>query len=269
MNFEDSRPIGIFDSGVGGLSVLDEIKKVLPTENFVYMSDTLRMPYGERSEKEIVDYTRECLEKLKEENVKIVVIASSTSSGSALEIMKEEFDFPVIGVIGASAVDSALDTKKKKILILSTNATAKSEVYVNAIEKIDSRVECQQIACPKLIKAIEDALTEDEVEKIIVEYLEPFKDFDYDILLLGSTHFSFAEKIIEKILIENNKKVKITNPSESLASSLETIIKDMKFSNDKGDNSVKYIVTGDVEKFKKSMDFLCGIKNQNVIKFEV
>lgn len=271
MNFLNDRPIGVFDSGVGGLSVLKELKKTFPNENFIYVADTLRMPYGEREAQEIVQYTRECFKKLEEENVKLVAIACNTSTSYSLEEMKKEFDFPVIGVTGAGSLDASLATKNKKILIMATNATVKSGIFEELVGKVDSKVEIKLKGCPQLVRAVEEGKGQKAEYEIVKSCIGEFKNYDYDTLLLGCTHFPLAKKAIEEVLKEENKKVNLIDPAKSIAIDLKTIMNDLRMLSEKNQASIKYFVTGDEAKFKKVAYKLLNLKEEEleVENFEV
>ncbi|RVU55537.1 glutamate racemase [Anaerosphaera multitolerans] len=272
MSFSDSRPIGIFDSGVGGLSVLKELRELLPKENYIYIGDTLRMPYGDREPSEIKDYTIECFEKLKAENVKAAVLACSTSTSYSLDELKEKFDFPIIGVIGAGALETIMSTENKNVLLLDTNATVKSGIYEKTIAKIDSKINLISQGCPDLVKAVEEGYGESVVGfSIAKKYIDIYDDFDYDTLILGCTHFGLVEENIENILKEVGKNAKIVNPAYSTAVQLSRILEEFRILNSEGESKVKYFVSGDGENFKNMIvDFLKEPRDSiNIEKLEV
>lgn len=204
MNSMDSRkPIGVFDSGVGGLSVAREIFRHLPEEQIVYFGDTLHVPYGPRSAEELIDFGDQISEFLVNKGVKMIVIACNTSSSVSLEYLTNKYSVPFVDVINPS-IDVAINTsKKKKIGIIATEATIKSEAHKNLLLKRDPEISVYTSACPKFVPLVEKGLVEgEEVENIAREYLMPLVEKGIDTLILGCTHYPFLEKTIKKIVGE-------------------------------------------------------------------
>lgn len=251
MKFFDERPIGLFDSGVGGLSVLKKMREVFPKENFIYIADTLRVPYGNRSPEEIKDFTIQCFEILKEQNIKAGIIACNTSTCYGLDSVKETFDFPTIGVVLPAIKDAISATNNKKILLFGTNATVNSGLYENTINSIDPEIEIKSQGCPDLVVTIEEGHGEDDIGyDVSKKYLDLHKDFDYDTLILGCTHFPLAEFNIRLILREEGKDVRIVNPAFSTAKEMEELLTKENKLNNKGSGEIKFFVSGDESKFK-------------------
>lgn len=251
MNFFDERSIGLFDTGVGGLSVLKKMLEVFPNENFIYVADNLRIPYGERTPEEIRNFTKECFYVLEKENVKSAVIACNTSTSYALDTVSEAFDFPVLGVIGPATKDAIKSTKNKKVLLWATDATVKSKIYDKTISNIDNEIILNSQGCPKLVLAAENGHAEDDIGyEVCQEYLKEFKDFNYDTIILGCTHFPLAESNIRVLLREHGKDVRIVNPAYSTAKEMEKLLQAKKMTNNKGSGKIKFFVSGDIDKFK-------------------
>ncbi|CDZ75404.1 Glutamate racemase [Peptoniphilus sp. ING2-D1G] len=271
MNFSDKRPIGIFDSGVGGLGILRELIKSFPTEDFIYLADTARMPYGEKDVSDITAYTIESFEKLKKLNVKAAVLASNTSASYCLDEIKSLFDFPTLAVIGAAALDSAMVTHNKNILIFATNATAKSDAFQSAIKKVDSKVNVKIRGCSELVNIVESGKGESEESyEILNKYLE-FKDFDYDTVLLGCTHLSFTKKNLDMALKKNNKNVKVIDPAKSISKDLKRMIEGLRIESCGKDQKISFYVSGNVQNFKRIISKLLDEPEENldVKSFEV
>lgn len=245
--------IGIMDSGVGGLSVLIEALDVLPREDFVYIGDTLRMPYGKKTPKEVEEYTEECIAFLEKKALKAAVIACNTATCYGLENAQNKFDFPVLGVVENACEYACEVSKNKKMLLLATEGTVNSGVYRDSILEIDKNVNLREIGCPDLVIAIEDGhLDDDYVREIIENYLKIEENFDYDTLILGCTHFPLVRKVFDKIFEEMGKTVNIVDPAQRTILSLKKLLKEEHILDHKKDRVIDFYATGDVEKFKET-----------------
>ena len=201
------RPIGVFDSGVGGLTVLKELRKQLPNESTVYLGDEARMPYGEREADEVVRFTREALEWLtREAQPKLVVLACNTATAVALETIREESDVPVIGVIRPGAAAALTATSRHAVGVLATRLTVRSGAYHRALRDLDPLVDVLQQPCPKLVPLIETGLARsDEAKAAVREYVTPMLSEGaavapgVDTILLGCTHYPLVRWSIEEI----------------------------------------------------------------------
>ncbi|MDO5041451.1 MAG: glutamate racemase [Peptoniphilus sp.] len=272
MKFSDKRPIGIFDSGVGGLGILRELQRAFPTEDFIYLADTARMPYGTRDVSDITAYTIECFEKLQELNVKAVVLACNTSASYCIDEIKRIFDFPTLAVIGSAALDSVMVTYNKHILIFATNATTKSGAFQRAIKKVDSKADVRTRGCSDIVNIVEEGKGEDEESyELLRGYLEEYQEFDYDTILLGCTHLSFTKKNLQKALAEIGKDVKIIDPAKSISKDLKRMIEGLRIESDEEDQKISFYVSGDVNKFKRIASKLLQEPEENldVSSFEV
>jgi glutamate racemase len=192
MNLSARNPIGIFDSGVGGLTVLRELRRQLPNESIIYFADTARLPYGIRSKTEILQYVREINQWLLTQNVKMIIMACNTSSALALEIVQKEFDLPMVGLILPGAAVAVAGGKR--IGIIATPATAKSQAYRYAIQ-------VWEVGCPEFVPLIEqNRLEEPETETIVGKYLQPLLEADIDTLVYGCTHYPHLAPVLNRIL---------------------------------------------------------------------
>jgi glutamate racemase len=205
-----SNPIGVFDSGVGGLTVLRELYRQMPNESILYFGDTARLPYGTRSRSEILQFVREILVWMQERQVKMVIMACNTSSALAIEEVRAEFpDLPILGVIlpGARA---AVQTGKR-IGVISTPATANSNAYRQAIQEVDATAEVWQIGCPEFVPLIESGRINDPAtHRIAREYLQPLIDVQIDTLIYGCTHYPHLAPVIRSIV---PKSVQLIDPA--------------------------------------------------------
>ena len=241
--------IGVFDSGIGGLTVLKEIRKVLPDEKIYYLGDTARVPYGEKTKELIIRYSKEIVEFLLEKNVSAIVVACNTATALALKELKETFKIPIIGVIEAGARTAIEATKNGKIGVIGTKATIQSGKYEEEIKLFNKKVEVLQKACPLFVPAVEEGILSGKlVNQIIKTYLEDFKRKVYT-LILACTHYPLLKDAIRKIYPD----IKIVDPAYKTASDLKEILEQNEFlKNDaKKDEEVKYYVTDGQEKFKE------------------
>ena len=193
----DNRYIGVFDSGVGGLTAVKELIKKLPGENIVYFGDTGRVPYGTRANETIIKYAVSDMNFLKTHDIKLVVIACGTVSSVAIETLKSMFNIPIIGVVEPTAKAAAKATKNKKIGIIGTSSTVASGKYEQAIGEIDKDIFVHSIACPMFVPLAENNMADSEAAYLIAkEYLSGFDGMDIDTLILGCTHYPLLSELI-------------------------------------------------------------------------
>lgn len=206
--------IGIFDSGVGGLTVLRELYRQLPNESILYFGDTAHLPYGIRSQSEILQYVREILFWMMQQGVKMVIMACNTSSALALETIRSEVDIPVLGVILPGA--RAAVQQGKRIGVIATPATAKSNAYRNAIQEIEPSVPVWQVGCPEFVPLIEHNRIHDPYTyQVAREYLSPLLEQQIDTLIYGCTHYPHLAPVIRSIL---PRSVRLIDPAVSVVS---------------------------------------------------
>lgn len=199
----DKRPIGVFDSGLGGLTVVKSIIEALPNENIVYFGDTGRVPYGNRSKETIIHYVRQDMELLLSHNVKAVVIACNTADSMARKEMTELFSLPIIGVVAPAGKKAAAVTKNKRVGVIATAATVASRAYENVIAEAAPDVKVFAKACPLLVPLVEEGRVrrgDIVTETVLREYLEPLKNEGIDTLILGCTHYPLLFDIISDLL---------------------------------------------------------------------
>lgn len=209
------RKIGVFDSGAGGLTVLRELYRQLPNESIVYFGDTARLPYGIRSQAEIVQFVRDILGWMLKQDVKMVMMACNTSSALALEAVRSEFDIPILGIIlpGARAAVQV----GRKIGVIATPATANSNAYRQAIQEIDPAAQVWQRGCPEFVPIIESNRIQDAYTyQVAKEYLAPLLDQQIDTLIYGCTHYPYLAPIIKSLV---PRSVKLIDPAVYLVQS--------------------------------------------------
>ncbi|MGL4617817.1 glutamate racemase [Scytonema millei] len=199
-------PIGVFDSGVGGLTVLTQLYRQLPNESILYFGDTARLPYGTRSPAEIVQFTREILCWMQQQQVKMVVMACHTGSALALETVRWEFPFPILGVILPGA--KAAVKQGKRIGVIATPATAASNAFPQAIQEIDSTAKVWQVGCPEFVPLIEDnRINEPYTKEVARRYLAPLIQQQIDTLIYGCTHYPHLSPVLRSLLPTSIKLV--------------------------------------------------------------
>ncbi|MBI5848807.1 MAG: glutamate racemase [Nitrospirae bacterium] len=198
---ERQRPIGIFDSGIGGLTVLKEIFDKLPDENTIYLGDTARVPYGIRSPETVTRYSFENTRFLSSRNVKILVIACNTASSVSLDAVRRSFPVPVVGVIEPGAKAAVAATKMKKIGVIGTEATVRSGSYTRAIQKIDPSIDVVSVPCPLFVPLVEEGWTDGQItEMVAARYLADMRGKGIDTLVLGCTHYPLLKHVLSTVM---------------------------------------------------------------------
>ena len=194
----DKRPIGIFDSGVGGITVLKEIKETLPKENIIYLGDTKNFPYGNKSKEDIIKFSIDNVQKLLEQNVKTIVIACGTATSQAIEVLKEKFDIPIIGIIEPT-VKYIKNQKFDKVGVIATEGTIKNGAWERKLKDEIPNIQVVNKACPMLATIAEEGKAKSKAgRKVIKEYMIPFKEKRVNKIILGCTHFPIYEQIIRE-----------------------------------------------------------------------
>jgi glutamate racemase len=243
------KPIGIFDSGVGGLTVLKEIINKLPGENTIYLGDTARVPYGIRSPETVLKYSFENTRFLMSRNIKLLVVACNTSSSVGLSSLKREFPIPVIGVVEPGARAAVANTRIRKIAVIGTETTIKSNAYKDAIQYIDKSAEVVGIACPLFVPLIEEGwISGDIVSLTAKKYLSEIKNNGVDTLVLGCTHYPLIKYVIEDIV-----KLPLIDSAHETAKEVQRILTENKMLRDTMDTPGReFFVTDAPDKFART-----------------
>jgi len=211
----DPRAIGVFDSGVGGLTVFHALERALPSESMVYLGDTARVPYGTRSAETVVRYSLEAVRFLERQRVKMVVVACNTASSVALDALRAAASVPVVGVIEPGARRAVEASASGRIGVIGTRATVASGAYKRAIQALHPQAEVLSQACPLFVPLAEEGWTDDEVARSVARaYLEPFRRAGVDVLVLGCTHYPLLRRVIGEIM---GPKVALVDSAESVA----------------------------------------------------
>ena len=246
----DKRPIGVFDSGIGGLTVLREIMEQLPYENVIYFGDTARIPYGSKSEQTVKKFAYQCASFLKSKDVKTIVIACNTASAFAIDYLQERFDIPVIGVIEPGARGAVETTANGKIGVIGTSGTIGSGAYQAAIMEKNHEAEVIGIPCPLFVPIVEEGWEYSTVAELTAQqYLIELKEHGVDALVLGCTHYPILRYTIGKVLGEG---VRLVNPAFETAKELKEILtKNSMLKEDFTKPKYEYYVSDAPEKFRR------------------
>lgn len=264
----NEAPIGVFDSGVGGLTVAREIMRQMPNESIIYFGDTARVPYGSKSKETIIRYSRQIVDFLKTKDVKAVVFACNTASAFALETLKKEIDIPVVGVVKPGAKTAAETTKNDKIGIIGTEGTINSGIYTEFLSETNPMVQVYAKACPLFVPLVEEGWLYDSVTIEIAErYLSELKGYDIDTLVLGCTHYPLIRHTIQKVL---GDQVTLVNPAYETAKSLKEILQKGGLERKSGNAIHKFFVSDGAEKFKAFANTIlpCEVEETKDINIE-
>ena len=217
MSEHREAPIGVFDSGVGGLTVAREIMRNLPFERIVYFGDTARVPYGSKSRESIIRFSRQIIHFLQEEHVKAIVVACNTASAYALDEVQKDLDIPIIGVVKPGAKVAAQATRNKRIGVIGTKGTIGSNIYADYIHEIDPEITVVGKACPLFVPLVEEGWLKDPVTvEVAQRYLQELQEQDVDTLVMGCTHYPLLRSVLRELLGE---KVTLVNPAYETAQS--------------------------------------------------
>lgn len=267
-----NAPIGVFDSGVGGLTVAREIMRQLPNERIVYFGDTARVPYGNKSKETVTRFSRQIVRFLQMQDVKAIVVACNTASAYALDELEHEVDIPIIGVVKPGAKTAIEATHNGKIGVIATQATISSGIYKRYIEENDTSVSVVEKACPLFVPLVEEGLWEDPVtDEITRRYLSELIDIDIDTLILGCTHYPLIRSTVGKIM---GDKVTLVNPAYETARELKELLEKEDLESDKrpelGTELYRFFVSDAAEKFQKFANSIIpyGILSAKTINIE-
>lgn len=260
-----SSPIGVFDSGVGGLTVAREIMAQTPNEKIIYFGDTARVPYGSKSKDTVTKYTRQIIRFLTTHDVKALVIACNTMSANALEEVEKDIDIPIIGVVKPGARVAARVTTNKRIGVIATDGTINSGMYERFIANINPELKVFGKACPLFCPLVEEEMLDDPVtDEMARRYLSELIEKDIDTLILGCTHYPLLTPAISKI---TKDRIKLVNPAYETALGLKELLEERDLVStesytDRGENH-EFYVSDAAEKFRL---FASRILSDNTLK---
>lgn len=244
----DNRPIGIFDSGVGGITVLKEIQKRLPNEHLIYLGDTKNFPYGNKNKEEIIKFAIQNVEYLIKKNVKIIVIACGTATSQAIEILQNKFEIPIMGIIEPT-VEYVKNKNYNKIGVIATEGTIRNGAWENKLKEKIQNIEVINKACPMLATIAEEGrATGKEGRKAIKEYMKPFKEKKINKIILGCTHFPIYEQVIRD---ELKYEVELINTGKMVADELKYYVELNNLKSNFEKSLLKIELTKEEEKFEE------------------
>jgi glutamate racemase len=246
----DSRPVGVFDSGVGGLTVLHECLVTMPHEDFVYLGDHARLPYGPRPLDEIRRFAREIGAFLEAQDVKLVLVACNAATSAALPQLQEELTVPVVGVITPEAHAAVQATRNRKIGLLATQATVEAGRYAELVRALDAGAELVPVACPRLVPLIEsDDPFSAETTEAVREYAAPLKEAGVDTVILGCTHYPLIRPIFQRVF---GRGVTLVFSAEETAREVAETLARKGFENGEGrEGAYRFLTTGEPSLFRE------------------
>ena len=229
MKADRQAPIGVFDSGVGGLTVVREIMRNLPDERIVYFGDTARVPYGSKSKNTVIRYSRQIVHFLETQQVKAIVIACNTASALALDTIEKEIDLPIIGVVKPGAQMAVETTQNKRVGVIATESTIQSGLYQQLITEADPAITVYGKPCPLFVPLVEEGWTKDPItEEVARRYLAEILDKDIDTLIMGCTHYPLLRSLLRKVVGE---KVTLVNPAYETSQALCRLLRELDLEN--------------------------------------
>jgi len=261
------QPVGFLDSGLGGLSVVKEVKKLLPRENIEYFADNQRQPYGEKSQSELIKFTLQIISFLLKKKIKICIIACNTATAASLKKAREYFSIPIIGVIQPAVQDAIKKTSNRRIGVIATEFTTKNEAYPKEIKRIAPEIKVFSNFCAEFVSIVEAGkFTASKTYEIAREYLKPLKDAQIDTLILGCTHYSFLKKVISDVI---GLEVILIDPAVSTALILKEVLFQKGISKEEGKSKENYYTTGLPEKVEKTAKIILNSDNFKIQKVKL
>ncbi len=248
------RAIGVFDSGVGGLTVLKAIVTLLPHENVVYLGDSARVPYGTKPKETVIRYALEDASFLSEHKVKAMVVACNTICAQAMNELREAFNIPIVDVIGPAARAAVEQTNKKAIGVIGTEGTVNSGAYYQAIKQLDSEVEVFSQACPQFVPLVEEGLLEGEIPRKVTDmYLSELAKKPIDVLILGCTHYPLLRGPISESM---GSDVTLLDPAMAVAAELKQVLSEKDLLRDEAGGYRKFFFTSSAQKAERIIQHL-------------
>ena len=270
----EKRPLGIFDSGIGGLTVLKEIIKLLPEEETLYLGDTARLPYGTKSEETVIKYSIENTRFLLKYNIKLLVVACNTASAVSLPVLRKEFPLPLIGVIEAGARAATKATKNGRIGIIGTETTIRSSAYTKAIKSVNPDITVIGQPCPLFVPLVEEGWLNDDITiSVAGRYLTSLRNDRIDTLVLGCTHYPLLKSAIQKVMGDG---VRLIDSAEETALEVRELLTNLGLINLSGSESDtkttpvrRYFVTDVPVRFEEQGSRFLGEKIYKVDKVDL
>ena len=265
----DTRPIGIFDSGVGGLTVVREVIKAMPLEDTIYFGDTARVPYGSKSKETVTDFSRQIMRFLISKNVKAIIIACNTVSSNCYNILKSEFDIPIIEVVNPGVESCLKVTKSNRVGVIGTATTIKSHAYEERLKEQRNNIVVFQKPCPLFVPLAEEGFTENDIAKLTAAtYLKELKDKNIDSLILCCTHYPLLKKTIGEYM---GMDVKIVDPAAETAHKMKDFLTSQNMEGDKNPGKHVFYCSDNCSQFNeicsKNLGIECHVHKVDIEKY--
>lgn len=264
----EERPIGVFDSGIGGLTVVKEIMDILPSEHIVYFGDTARVPYGNKSKDTIEKFSIQICKFLETKDVKAIIIACNTASAYALKGVRDRFNIPIFGVITPGAKVAINNTRNNRVGIIGTEGTVSSGAYSKKINEIKKGIQIFSTSCPLFVPIVEEGWSEKEASYMIAkEYLEYMKKSKVDTLVMGCTHYPLLNNVVQNIM---GDKVKLVNPARETAFELKETLETLNIANAKDKKgSYNFYVSDNPKRFVKVGETFLNRRIEKILKIDI
>ena len=266
-----NAPIGVFDSGVGGLTVMREILRNLPKEKIIYFGDTARVPYGSKSKETVVRYSEQILRFLEKQQVKAIVIACNTASALALDSLEKETNLPIIGVVRPGARVAAATTKNGRIGVIATESTISSNLYPEYIRAVRPDITVFGKACPLFVSLVEEGWTDDPITEMVARrYLDELLEKDIDTLIMGCTHYPLLRTLLRRIV---GDRVELINPAYETAIALKQMLEEMdlqRLETPPAEGQYRFYTSDAAERFNSFADSIlpCTVADTKQIRIE-
>ena len=263
----DNRKIGVFDSGLGGLTVVREMQRLMPEESVVYFGDIARLPYGSKSKETITEFSHQIMRFLLKQDVKAVIIACGTASANALEDLQETYDLPITGVVEPGAREASRTTRNGRIGITGTEATIRSGAYDRLLKGLNPQTEVFSKACPLFVPLVEEGWFKDDITRSVVQrYLAELKEQQVDTLVLGCTHYPLLKRLIGE---EIGEEVILVNPSSSVVKEMKAYLQENDMQSAAEQGEYEFYVSDSTEKFRHFGQQVLEIENLTVKRINI
>jgi len=249
-NLSPEAAIGIFDSGIGGITVMKELVKRMPQERIIYFADSARFPYGNKSPRTVTKFAADIVQFLLRYEVKLIIAACNSASAMALPTLRQQFQAPIVGVIEPGARSAVEKSVSRNIGVIGTDGTVQSNAYYDAIKRLDPSARVHQRACPLFVSLVEEGWIDTEATRLIArEYLQPFKELDVDVLLLGCTHYPLLRRVIGEFM---GQEVALVDSATSCAIEADRLLADHNMKAQRKDRAEhSYFVTDTPDRFRR------------------
>jgi glutamate racemase len=263
-----TNPIGFFDSGIGGLTVVKSVSQLLPNENIIYFGDTARVPYGSKSNDTVIEYSIQAANFLLRKNIKLLVVACNTASAIALKELRRFLTIPVIGMIEPGAKMAVQTTKNNKIGVIGTRATINNKAYTNELQRLNPKLKIYDSPCPLFVPLAEEGWINSKATELIAkEYLLPLKEKEIDTLILGCTHYPILSQVIQKVV---GKKVRLIDSGSPASHLVENYLNGRGLMNNSNQIGTSEFYVSDIpSKFKEVAEIFLGKKITHIHKVEL